>query len=403
MQDTLEVQEVSLEKVIETKLVQANVTDQVLNALKKKYGGLKLASIDDKQGYLIIKDARKEVRKVGVLTEKLCKQGREDAIAIQKKWLAKEKEILGKIALVQNPLDAEIDRFDNEVARKEQEEINRKEQAYMQRQTTLLKMEAKWVENSFVLGNVSYEINNIRDAEDEVWEETILPKYQREFEKIEFVRAELEKEKAADIEKLRIEKEKFELEQSEFRKQQESFRLQQKQLQDQQDEANRVEREKQQELQNKERERISKIQKERFELLYPFNKYGQMVDMNTLWELSETDFDAVLKNKSEAYSVFAKEQEKAMEEKRLADIEQAKQDAIRQEQERIAEQNRLDNIKRQQEEQQRQEEAAKASDKDKWAALVQVILAVNIPEFKSGVYKRKASILIEKMREIKDL
>ena len=33
-----EVIELSLEKVIETKLVQSNVTDAVLNALKEKYG-----------------------------------------------------------------------------------------------------------------------------------------------------------------------------------------------------------------------------------------------------------------------------------------------------------------------------------------------------------------------------
>ena len=42
MEQFMEVQEVSLEKVIESKLVQANVTEMVIAALKDKYGGMKL-------------------------------------------------------------------------------------------------------------------------------------------------------------------------------------------------------------------------------------------------------------------------------------------------------------------------------------------------------------------------
>ena len=54
-------------------------------------------------------------------------------------------------------------------------------------------------------------------------------------------------------------------------------------------------------------------------------------------------------------------------------------------------------------EQKKLEEAAKASDKDKWIALVGSINSILIPEFKSSVYKGKLAVLKEKLEEINEL
>lgn len=179
------IEELPLEQVIEKTLVKNNVTDQVIKALKKQYGGMKLKALDDKQGYLEIKEARNNVRKVGILTEKLCKAGRDDANKIRGMWIDKEKDVLAKIAEVQDPLDAEMKKFEDEEARIKELEIQRQEEQFMQRQTTLLKMEAVYGNNCLVLGSVSYEIQNIKEADEEIWTDTILPKYQREFAKVE--------------------------------------------------------------------------------------------------------------------------------------------------------------------------------------------------------------------------
>lgn len=237
--------EVPLEQVIENTLVKANVTEQVIAALKEKYGDIRLKHIDDKETYLEIKEARKEVRKVGILTEKLCKKGREDAVSIQKKWLAKEKEILGKIAEVEDPLNDEIERFDNEVERKEQEAEKKRTEVYMHRQTELSKLGAIYDNGNFVSNHISYEVELLKNADEEMWNDTILPKYKKVFAEKEAARVEEENKRKEEIERQRQEREKFELEQRQFKEQQEAFAKQQRELQQQKDEHERKQLEEQ--------------------------------------------------------------------------------------------------------------------------------------------------------------
>src|SRR6478736_2726700 len=94
-----------LDEQMEQALVKKNVTDAVINALKEKYGELRLRSIDDKEKYLEIKDAKKDCAKLRNLAVKVCKEGRADAVALQKKWVSKENEVVAKIEEVESPLD----------------------------------------------------------------------------------------------------------------------------------------------------------------------------------------------------------------------------------------------------------------------------------------------------------
>lgn len=233
------INELPLEKVIDNTLVKHNVTDAVINQLKEKYGELRLRDINDKESYLEIKQARKDVRQIGIITEKLCKQGREDAIRQQKLWLAKEKEILDKISKVQEPLDREIKKFDDEVERKEKEQQRLKEEAYMQRQSTLLKMGAVYTEGCFVLDDVSFEMPLIKESDNDIWEVTILSKYKAAYEKKEAALVEQERIKKEQEEKLKKERAEFEEQQRLFKEQQETFRKQQEALQRQKDEEER--------------------------------------------------------------------------------------------------------------------------------------------------------------------
>jgi hypothetical protein len=377
-----EVIELSLEKVIETKLVQSNVTDAVLNALKEKYGGMKLKAIDDKESYLEIKAAARECGKVRTLAVKICKEGREEAVKTQKLWIAKEKEVVGRVAEVEDALDAEIERFDKEVERLENEEKERQEAAYINRQALLTKMGATYADGSFVLGSASFEAALIKGSPEDVWEETVLPKFQAEYEKIELVRIEEEKKKQEAEAELKRQQE-------ELQRQQAELKAQQEEMQRQRDEAARIENEKRHQEQLAEQKRVSELQSKRLSLLLPFNPSGSDVDMATLWSLEEDKFNEILESKKKSFEKQQLEQQRLAEEKRLADIEFAKQEAIKKEQQRIAE-----------EEEKRQAELEAASDKTKWAEFLKEVGNISFFDMKSSQYKTKMNAARAKITEI---
>ena len=103
------------ENPITTELVKNNVTDAVLKNIKTKYLPLKINGIDDKEGYDTVHKARIVCRDLRVLTEKLCKKGREDATKIQKAWIQKEKEVVAEISEVEQHLKKQEDAVDAEI------------------------------------------------------------------------------------------------------------------------------------------------------------------------------------------------------------------------------------------------------------------------------------------------
>lgn len=391
-----EVIEVSLEKTIETKLIQANVTTAVLAALKEKYGNMKLRALDDKESYLELKAAAKDCAKLRTETVKICKKGREDAVKEQKLWIAKEKEVVGEIATVEDPLDAEIAKFDAEVERLATEEKNRQEEAYIHRQASLTKMGAVFADGSFTLGDASFEANLIKGSSEEVWADAVLPKFQTEYEKIEAVRIAQEKEKEAAAAEMKRQQE-------ELLRQQAELKAQQEEMQRQKAETERLALEKQR-TEELEKERTNTaLQKKRFELMYPVNPTGADMEMTSLWALSETDFAEMLAAKTVEFQKAKAEKERLAEEKRLADIEEAKQKAIQAEKERVAEQARLDEIKKKQAEEKRIAELDAANDKTKWEEFVKQVSVIGTFEMRSGQYRKKMQIAKEKLEEIKAL
>lgn len=377
-----EVVELSLEKVIETKLVQSNVTDAVLTALKEKYGDMKLKAIDDKESYLEIKAAAKECGKVRTLAVKICKEGREEAVKTQKLWIAKEKEVVGKVAEVEDALDAEIDRFDKEVERLENEEKERQESDYINRQAQLTKMGATYVEGSFILGEASFEASLIKGSPEETWSESVLPKFQAEYEKIEVVRiAEEKKKQEAEAELKR--------QQEELQRQQAELKAQQEEMQRQKDAAEKIEQEKRHQEQLAEQKRVSELQSKRLASLLPFSPLGTDVDMSTLWSLREDVFEALLESKKKEFETKQLEQQRLAEEKRLADIEFARQEAIKKEQQRIAE-----------DEAKRVAELEASTDKTKWAEFLKDVGSISFFDMKSPSYKAKMNAARGKINEI---
>lgn len=399
----IEAEEIPLDKVIDTALVKQNVTQAVIDNMKKEYGGLKLKSIDDKEGYLEIKEAKKNVRKVGILVEKICKKGREDAIAIQKKWLSKESEILGKINEVQEPLEKEMKKYEDEELRKEQEEIQRKENAYMQRQSSLLKLGASYANGCIILDDVTYDTDTIKQAEDDFFDEVILPKYQRKYEIKESVCIAEDKRKEEEAEKLRIEREALEKEKKEMEDQRRLF-------QQQKDEAERAERlalEKQNRLREEEQRRVNeevrRVNNERLQKLMAVMPYNS-IDKDMVFGMSdEAEFNKFLADKTVEFEAKKKEDE----EKRLAQVEidrkAAEELAVKRERERVENERIQLEQKRIAEEAAEVERLVQASDKMKLSHIVEQLNAITFPEMKSPVYKTKVAAIKKKIQEAVNL
>jgi hypothetical protein len=385
LETTMEVQELSLEKVIETKLVQGNVTDMVLNGLKERYGGLKLKAIDDKESYLELKAAKKDCAKVRNLAANLCKEGREDAIKIQKLWVAKEKEVVGRVCEVEDPIDAEIKRFDDEVKRKELEEKQRQEDAYIERQATLTRMGATYTGGCFVLGDASFEAELVKSSSPDVWEEAIVPKFQAEYEKVESARIAEEKARAEAQAEMERQRRELAAQQEEIRRQQEEMRLQREAQE-------RADREKREAEEAEKRRIAQELQSKRLNLMLPYAAYGESMEMAALHQFSDTDFQEKLNSKRLAFEQYKIEKEETDRKKKEAEIEEAKQQALKD-----AEYKRL------QAEAAKAEELAKATDKEKYADLISKINAIRIPEVKTAYFKKKVAAIEGKINEILEL
>lgn len=397
-------EEIPLEKQIDRTLVKHNVTNAVIAKLKKDFGGLKLNDVNDKENYLIICDAKKSVRKVGIITEKICKEGRSDAIKIQKMWLAKEAEILGKIAEVQDPLDAEIKKFEDEEKRLEQVEQERKDNQYNTRQTELIKMGATLANGCLNINDLSIETSNIREVDDEDYNETILPLFKLQYEKNEAARVAEENKKRLEREEFEKQQLKLKEQQEEMKKRQEQLELQKKEFQEKIKEAERIRQEEESKV-------VMKKFNERFDMLTGYSFNGSVVKNNLGQALGNVEYvvglsDEVFNEMVSMNNKAIEDRKKQQEENRQLELQRAQEEAAQKERERIEEEQRQAKIKAEQEEQARIEDAAKATDKEKWATFVTALnefYIANLPEFKSKGYKDKRAIAKEKFEEISEL
>lgn len=433
--------ETSLDKQIENALVKENITDKVIRQLKETFGGMALKSIDDKESYLDIKKGRTEVRRIGILVEKVCKKGREDAVAIQKKWLNKEKEVLAQIAEVQDPLDAEIKKFEDEVERKENEEKQKREEAFIARQASLLKYGAEYKNGNYELGEISYETELIKNSDSEVWDEVILPKYKRVYEQKEAARVVEETKRREEMERQDKERKELEEKQAAFRKEQEEFEKQKAEMQRMKDEQEKLAREAEQkkhqeELQKKFALRNGRV-KELKELGCTYDISDEAYYFDTMLIISGAEVETLsekewieLVNKT-APSIEKKKLEKEELETRrktgkarfgiLKDMGFETESEVnlstitdehwqnmyagyrksydaKKQKEWEAQQA----LKKQLEDEQKQKELDAANDKTKYADVVKYISACPVYEMKSSLYKSKMNIIKDFISDLKE-
>lgn len=238
-----QLQLVPVEEQINQELVKANVTETIINTLKEKYLLLKISGIDDKETYLTVKEARKECKALRVLAEKICKKGREEAVAIQKAWVAKEKDVTGQIAEVEDYLEKQEKDYETQVAAEKERRKREQEEQLIRRQQELSAMNVLYADGKFSLGEVSFELSIIKECDSDIWENDIKPKFEEEFKKVEAERLEQE----------RIQREK----EAELKRQQEELEQQRQELERQKEEMRKAQEEQDKKKREEEERKIS--------------------------------------------------------------------------------------------------------------------------------------------------
>lgn len=378
-----------IEEQISQELVKANVTEAVIGKLKEKYLPLKIAGIEDKETYLLVKEGRKECKSIRVMASKICKKGRENAVAIQKAWVGKEKDVTDRIAEVEDHLEKQEKDFEAQVAKEKEDRKRKQEEQLINRQQTLATMGVLYSEGNFTLGEVSFDFSLVKESEEDIWQEIILPKFKEEYEKVqaEYIESKRqEQEKAEELKRQQeeLEQKKKELAEEAERLQQESAR---QALEADKRRAAMIENrtsqlvalgfknnmavgyvfheytiihedihehtnEKWQELIAEATEYVDTIKKEiaeaqkieqdrkelqnkRYAEMFPYKEFGSSVQVETLWSLAEDEYSSILLAKKSAYE-YAEEEKK----QKIAD------DAAKKERERIEEEQRKAENKR---------------------------------------------------------
>lgn len=243
--------EIPLERQIQLQIARFNLSDQKIQELKDKYGQLSVAGVEDREGYLRVKTAWQLVRSKRTGLEKKGLDLRGDYNAIAKAIGAEEKRLIKLLEPLEEYLQSEWKKIDDEKAAEKRREEEEERQRVLARVNELLKLGAIQVGEGYAIGDtVSIDVATLRTMSIEQWLAFLKAatrrseelKAQREREVREKKQAELElqnlrAEYEANQQKLAAEKLEFERQQAEFAKLQAEAQKMQLELQQQKEAA----------------------------------------------------------------------------------------------------------------------------------------------------------------------
>jgi hypothetical protein len=434
---------VPIEEQITQELVKHNVTEALIADLKQMYMPLVLKDLNDKETYVAIKEGRKHCKQVRVTAEKLCKKGREDATAIQKAWIAKEKDVAGRIGEVEDHLEKQEKEFEAEQEKQKALRKRQQEEQLIRRQTQLTNMGALYSDGSFALGETSFELSLVKECEEDIWQEQILPKFRAEYEKVEAERIAADERKQEYEEKLKRQQEDMQRKQKELEQREADL----KKAEDERIEREKTEKEREiMEAKRKQQEvvanRCTELRALGLEFNFPHDSYvfeDVNVHITEIKVMTDDEWIDLIRR----ISPVIQQRKDAAEQKRLAEIEDQKKRALGQsrlkslkdlglvpldatditlsdmteeeydtlykESKREYEAAKRVQWEHEQEEKKKLEEQKEsqrlleANEKEKWQDILGQLDALVIHKFKSGQYAKKAAILREKLEEVRAL
>jgi hypothetical protein len=189
-----------IETKIENGLQLLDQHEADLNLLAEQFKGLTIKGVDDKLGFATLRDARITLKSRRIQIEKDGKALRENAVKFQKRVIEREKQLIAIIEPTENALYMEEKRIEEqkEVIRLEKE---RKENERIQNRVTAL------AQFSFAMD--LYELKIMPDAEFTELLLKVQDEYNQEQQRLAEVKAEEEKQRQAEQERIRLEREEF--------------------------------------------------------------------------------------------------------------------------------------------------------------------------------------------------
>lgn len=108
-------------------LAKENITEKKIAQLEKDYMALATKPITNDEELAAVMPAKSDLRTTRTTSVKICKAWREEAIAIQRLWIEKEKSIVSRIEAIEKPLDEKIEAYKAiAIERQKKEEAEKK-------------------------------------------------------------------------------------------------------------------------------------------------------------------------------------------------------------------------------------------------------------------------------------
>lgn len=387
--------------IIDQTLNQQNITEETINAMKEEFMALSVKGIDDKEGYKTVDEKRKFAKKVRILAETLCKQGRADAIAIQKAWINKEKDVVSRIKEIEDYLGEQLKIVDEEKARIKEEEARKIEARIHQRTNRLISLGMTLVGDKYILESHIIDTLHVKIYDDFTFESIVAP--------VEARAQEIAAEKAAEDEKLKKLQEEQEAERVKLQKEREEFEAQQRKAREEEEARQKKVFEEQAKFEAEKKALIEAKIKARKSSLFALGFSQQFSNMVLK---GSSISDNILENQSEEDWLLTFENAKHHSDKVKAEIEKERQEQIEKEKQAAveAERKRLEaeaKAKAEKEAKEKAEAEAKAKkdeeeklrqealrpDEDKYNLFIKELSELKFPEFATEEYKKFGSYM----------
>lgn len=212
------------EAVIENEIKKFDKFDSRVAELRNQYSGLKIAGIEDKEGYESVRLALADLRAIRTGTEAERKEAKDLYIKVGKNIDSAAKKIIESVKAIEQPLQDQKDAIDVERDQIREEKRRKLDNQFATRAAILNRLGAAFDGEGYTLSfngeEVSYKTANIREAEEDFWSEVMLPKFFSVYNCIAAQKEKEEQERKAEEEKQRKEREEFEKQRRELEQQQ---------------------------------------------------------------------------------------------------------------------------------------------------------------------------------------
>lgn len=227
-------QEIQTVDYIGQQLQKFNVTDSGIAELKERYMPLVINGLDDKKGYMAVREARLDVKARRVGIEKMRKELTADAVTLQRKVNEEAKRITVKLEEIEAHCQKQENIFEAEKQRIQIEKEKAEQQKYLERHKFMvahgMTFDVMGYQGNYIESKVTYPTLTIKNMPESEWTNLCEQLVKLHSEKVAHEIAEYEAQKeeqkkseeaermarAAEAEAIRIEKDQLSKEKAEF-------------------------------------------------------------------------------------------------------------------------------------------------------------------------------------------